>query len=36
VALILDVPQLVRRSISAMKTGTPWSNHVEQYEGQTP
>ncbi|BCO25222.1 chemotaxis protein CheA [Rhodoferax lithotrophicus] len=36
VALILDVPQLVRRSINAVKTGMPASSRVEQYEGQTP
>jgi two-component system, chemotaxis family, sensor kinase CheA len=36
VALILDVPSLVRLSISGDKTDTPTASRVKQYEGQTP
>jgi two-component system chemotaxis sensor kinase CheA len=36
VALILDVPQLVRLSISGKKNDTPAASRVKQYEGQTP
>ncbi|TXT41474.1 MAG: cheA-1, partial [Comamonadaceae bacterium] len=36
VALILDVPALVRRSISGEKNGTPSASRVEQFEGQAP
>jgi two-component system chemotaxis sensor kinase CheA len=36
VALILDVPQLVRLSISGDKTDTASAGRIKQYEGQTP